>query len=249
VWLRHRGIRSNDAFIVSYPRSGNTWLRLLLCEILTGEVAGFEIINRTIPDIGLHSHAQRLLPNGGRLIKSHEPFRDEYKKAVFLARDVRDVVVSEYYYLMMKQVYRGDLSGFVRQFARNKTNPFCGWADHADSWLDAQEHGRVELIRIKYEELLCDTEQQLARILTFLGFSPDRAAIMRAVENNSVGKVQKKEDAARETVFRNHRPDIRFVRKGKSGGWRDELEPADVRLIQDVMGETLARLGYSPADR
>ena len=47
VALRHRGLLSEDAFIVSYPRSGTTWLRFLLCESIAGEAPAFGEISET----------------------------------------------------------------------------------------------------------------------------------------------------------------------------------------------------------
>ena len=75
VWSRHRGLKDQDVFVASYPRSGSTWLRFLLFETLTKNDAGFDNVNRMLPDVGMHADATPLLPNQGRLIKTHEPFR------------------------------------------------------------------------------------------------------------------------------------------------------------------------------
>src|ERR1700685_382375 len=93
--LRHRDVRPDDTFVASYPRVGSTWLRFLLQETLTGEPSTFPSVNRVLPQIGFHENAYRL-PNGGRLIKTHEAFRPEYQRAIYLTRDPRDVLLSEY---------------------------------------------------------------------------------------------------------------------------------------------------------
>src|SRR6266851_1462404 len=41
IWIRHRGLNSSDVFLASYPKSGSTWLRFQLFEILTSLSAGF----------------------------------------------------------------------------------------------------------------------------------------------------------------------------------------------------------------
>src|SRR5688572_26204499 len=69
-WLRHRRLRSADAFLASYPRSGSTWTRFLLFELLTGTPADFTPVIRTIQYIGDHHDSPALLPGGGRLIKT-----------------------------------------------------------------------------------------------------------------------------------------------------------------------------------
>src|SRR6516165_33686 len=81
VWYRHRGLNPGDVFVASYPRSGSTWLRFLLFETLTKNEAGFDNVNRMLPDVGMHEGATALLANKGRLIKTHEPFRSEYRRA------------------------------------------------------------------------------------------------------------------------------------------------------------------------
>src|SRR5437867_8735637 len=86
TWLRHRSFDPADVFIGSYPRSGSTWLRFVLLEILTGRPSEFPSVNRSIPKVGRHNQALPLLPGGGRLIQTHEPYREEYQKAVYLVR-------------------------------------------------------------------------------------------------------------------------------------------------------------------
>src|SRR5690242_17221396 len=96
IWLRHRGFGPNDVFLASFPRSGNTWLRFVLGEVLTRESVEFENVNRIIPEVGLQGKARAVLPGGGRLIKTHELYRQEYQRAIYVIRDVRDVLLSEF---------------------------------------------------------------------------------------------------------------------------------------------------------
>src|SRR5215831_7110332 len=83
--IRHWGLDPNDAFIASYPRSGNTWLRFVLFDVLvSGQISGFDEVNHIIPEVGLHISGYPLLPGRGRLIKTHEPYQKEYRKAIYL---------------------------------------------------------------------------------------------------------------------------------------------------------------------
>ena len=98
LWLRHRGLRSSDVFLGSYPRSGSTWLRFNLFEILTGRPADFASVNGGMRGPGTHYWGLPLLPGAGRFLSTHEPYRADYRKAVYLVRDIRDVVSSEFLY-------------------------------------------------------------------------------------------------------------------------------------------------------
>jgi len=96
IWLQHRGLDPGDVFLASYPRSGQYWLRFQLIEALTSQSGEFDSVDKLIPKIGAHAGAPALLPGGRRLIQTHETYRKEYKKAIYLVRDVRDVVLSEF---------------------------------------------------------------------------------------------------------------------------------------------------------
>ncbi|MGC1371780.1 MAG: hypothetical protein WA824_06540, partial [Candidatus Sulfotelmatobacter sp.] len=70
----------------------------MLYEILVGQSSSFVNIRQLVPDIGQQDAAQPLLAQDGRLIKTHEPYRPAYKKAIYLVRDARDVALSEFAY-------------------------------------------------------------------------------------------------------------------------------------------------------
>ena len=95
-WLEHRGLADNDVFFASFERSGNTWLRFVLYEVLTNSTAGFLNVNQVLPELATHENAEHVLPNGGRFIKTHHQYRPEYKRAIYLMRDLRDVMLSNW---------------------------------------------------------------------------------------------------------------------------------------------------------
>src|SRR5690349_14565733 len=78
VARRHAGLTRRDAFVASYPRSGNTWLRFVLADLASGAPVGFETVERIVPTVGHHATAPALTAAGGRLIKTHEPHRAAY---------------------------------------------------------------------------------------------------------------------------------------------------------------------------
>ena len=88
AWWEHRGLNDKDVMFASFERSGNTWLRFVLMEILTKDNAGFLNVNQILPEMGTHRESKPVLPNGGRFIKTHEQYRPEYKRAIYLMRDL-----------------------------------------------------------------------------------------------------------------------------------------------------------------
>jgi len=248
VWLRHRGLTPQDVFIASYPRSGSTWLRFLLLELLTRDTAGFESVNRLIPDVGRHRRVPALLPTGGRLVKTHEAYRTVYRRAVYIVRDVRDVILSEFDYENALERISEDFDTFLVLSLESSVNGYGCWQKHVLSWLDSPLALTDSLLVIKFEDLRARTEEVLANVAGFLGVAADRAAIRSAIANNSVQRMREKEDQV--NVFGSHSPGkangdgTRFIRKGSIGGWRARLSQDQVHVIEQHAGIVLARLGY-----
>src|SRR5207253_5494584 len=92
-------IYPDDVFLVSYPRSGNTWTRFLIGNLLSiNEPVNFANIESKIPEIYNNPNRKlRRLPRP-RIIKSHEVFDPRYKKVIYIVRDPRDVAVSYYHW-------------------------------------------------------------------------------------------------------------------------------------------------------
>jgi hypothetical protein len=244
VWARHRNFLPSDAFVGSYPRSGSTWLRFMLLEILSGEASGFSKTNEMLPDVGKHSTGATVLPAGGRLIKTHEPFRPEYKKAIYLARDPRDVALSEFAYQKALGFAGDDFNIYLRRFLRGEVNPFGSWTNHATTWMNAADSGRSEVLLVCFEELKRNSVQELSRIAEFLGVPVPASRICEAVANNSMDRMRQKEKADPQRASAKGK----FIRSGSAGGWRETFTAEQCQLVQQYAGNIMARLGYAAVE-
>ena len=181
---RHRGIEEADRFVASYPRSGSTWLRFLLGELLTGAPVDFQELERVSPSVGLHAQGARLLRGGGRLIKTHESWRPEYRRGVYVVRDVRDVVVSWYRITRTDPDRLAGFDDFVADFATGRSNGYGRWEDHVRAWTDAAaRQPGIEVFH--YEELARDPVAGVAAVSRALGIETDDASIRRALQDNT----------------------------------------------------------------
>jgi hypothetical protein len=260
AWWEHRGLNDKDVLFASFERSGNTWLRFVLMEILTTGDAGFLNVNQILPEMGTHREMKPVLPNGGRLIKTHESYRSEYKRAIYLMRDLRDVMLSNWARdkeMGFSQYFddgRG-MDGYVEAFLQGKVTRFGSWQSHVNSWLDCPLAANGNLMVVRYEDLRKDTENGLAEMLQFLGIAADRDRIRKAVENNSLRAMREKEEKAKNsgatlgkgTLLRKHRvdkEDARFVRSGSVGGWTEKLSDTQIAMVAKYAGEALVRAGY-----
>jgi len=240
IWLRHRGLVASDAFFASYPRSGTTWSRFTLFEILTGREAGFGAVNAAIRGIGRHAYGLSTLPGNGRLIATHEQYRKEYTKAIYLVRDARDVALSEFAYTSALEFFRGDLDDFLQVFLFGKISGFAPWHRHINSWLNSPLAGTSNLLVLRFEDLRENPIDGFSKMAEFLGVNADSDLVRRAVARNSLERMKEKE------LVEPQRASVkdRFVRNGSVQGWRSKLTPAQVELFARTVGPTLARLGY-----
>jgi estrone sulfotransferase len=244
IWLRHRGLDPADVMIASYPRSGNTWCRFLLAEILTDGTAGFDSIDKTVPQVGLHQVALSLLPGGGRLIKTHEKYRKEYAQAIYLVRDVRDVVLSYYdrgKYLGLFNDIAFD--AFLPMFLQGQMNTVGSWSSHVRAWLNSPVAQSGMLI-VRFEDMRQNTEATLVTMLDFLGVPADKFKIRNAITANSVDRMRAKEDRSR-AFPQSCEESGRFVRKGAVGSWQERFTAEQIALVERYAGAELERLGYS----
>lgn len=249
VWYRHRGLSPSDAFVASYPRSGSTWLRFLLLELLArADETGFDSVNQMIPDVGRHAGCLRLLGNGSRLIKTHEAYRSEYQKAVYVVRDVRDVVISEFEYENANERISESFDEFVMLSLEGRVNGYGSWQDHVASWVESPLADNGRLLVVKFEQMKAQTEDTLAGILEFLGVRRDGVAIRQAIANNNLQRMKEKEDRAPQTSAYSRESgngeQKRFIRSGSTGGWRSRLTRAQIQLIERQAGAGLMRMGY-----
>jgi hypothetical protein len=246
--MRHRGLNRNDVFVANYPRSGSTWLRFLLFEILTQQDAEFDNVNRNIPDVGGQRHAMALLPNQGRLIKTEEPFRPDYKRAIYIVRDGRDVALSEYAYDRAQGWIDCSFDDYLKMFVNGNASPYGSWEEHARSWIESPLNARGDLMLVLYPELKQKTEATLTRIAEFLKVQVPAHVIRRAIQHNNLQNMRKKEDRAPQIGFDPRTKSIpeekRFVRSGAVGGWRERLTPAQAEYLQRNLDNMLVRLGF-----
>jgi hypothetical protein len=242
--IHHEG----DVWIVSYPKSGNTWTRFLIANLVAGgEVVDWSNIERRVPDIYItRDPILRKLPRP-RYIKSHDPYRPNYRRVVFIVRDPRDVAVSYYHFVRKAKMLPADatMDEFMQRFLEGRIDPYGSWGENVGSWLGARK-GSADFMIVRYEDLLANAEAELARIAEMLGLPSDEELLRRAVENSRADRMRELEQSQRgqHKLLRQSRPDIPFVRAAKSEQWRTDLPPEAVSKIEEAWGPIMRELGY-----
>ncbi len=244
VWARHLGLDSSDVFLASYPRSGNTLLRFPLAEAISGALCSFENVQRIVPEIGVHVYAHPLLPAGGRLIKTHERYCRKYRRAIYIVRDVRDVLLSSFSReAAMDLLDTQAIDRYIEPFMQGKMSRWGAWQNHIEEWLNSPLAGNGNLLLLRFEDICNDVEAAMSHALTFLGMPADPTVIHRACANNSIEKMRAKEDQSA-TLPKSRVHEGRLIGSGVAQGWRQKLSQQQTGLIERYAGATLACLGY-----
>lgn len=242
-------VAPDDVFLVSYPKSGNTWVRFMLASLLEPErEIDFTSVREVIPGI-YHASARRLASLARpRLLKSHEYFDPRYPKVIYLVRDPRDVCISYFHHRHRQPGKEGTtLEEHVRAFLKGELDRYGRWEENVGSWIGAKRSA-AEMLIVRYEDLKADPIRELERIRDFLGLAADDAAIEASVRRSSFDEMQRLERFQAEvtgsvSAVRIARP---FVRAGRTGGWADELPAACAAMIEEQCEWPMAVLGYEP---
>jgi Sulfotransferase domain len=223
-------VESRSDAVISFPKSGRTWLRVMLDEL--GVRAEY-------------SHA-----GAGHRFAHH--WRDldtsasaNFRRIVFLHRDPCDTVVSGYY-----QVDRrlGGYPGTLSDFIRDPHHGIEKIARYNAMWLQfVASHKNATTLA--YEGMHADCAATLVEVLNFLGYGSIPSELISAVvSNNRFDKMQQRE---RTGFYANkyqgilgaanpHDPHSFKVRKGLVGDYHNEMSDADIAFCN----EALERLGY-----
>jgi hypothetical protein len=241
-------ILPDDIFLVSFPKSGNTWTRFLLANLkYPDQPATFANIHRLIPDPSRTPKRDFDNMRRPRIIKSHECFDPRYPRVVYIVRDPRDVAVSQYHYHRKLRRIGDDspIETFVTRFLAGETCPHGSWGENVSTWLTTRE-GDSRFLLLRYEDMVRDTQRELTKIAEFLGFPAAPEQIATAVERSSASRMRKLERAESDqcSLTQGSRKDLSFVRSASSGGWRNELPAAQVERLESRWGQIMQHLGY-----
>jgi Sulfotransferase domain len=245
VRSRVRGLGPADAVVVSYPKSGSTWLRMVLGMVLSGDELDFESVRRVVPPLGLQRSAPAVLPGGGRLVRSHEPIAHlapTQPQVIYLVRDGREVAASYYHHEVREGRAPASVPAFVEAFLAARLDGYGTWVDHVRG---AQETAGAlaPVIVVRYDALRHDVAAEVGRLCTAIGASVSAATIEAACAANTKERMQDKERSSTFLAARASSSQA-FVRPDDAVGWQELFAgPAAARLGAGL-APGLAAFGY-----
>ena len=219
-------------WIASYPRSGNTFLRIILEKIF--QIPTFSIYRvegQTFRDPSaealedapfLPRKWQRQLSDSPdvrlTLIKTHDWPGDE-RPAIYIVREGRAAIDSYFHYHKKFAFEQPSLTDVIAGGCQ-----FGSWSEHYRRW---QPDRRANTLLLKYEELVSNPDAAIPKLADFLKIKPTEGRLPTFEELNQKFPA--------------------FFRRGQSKDFLKEWSPGQLSLYGQIHGQVARQLGY-PAD-
>jgi hypothetical protein len=246
--------------VAGYPKSGTTWLTLMLADALNcpsgasvPEQDHKEIAtsgeNRPGPYIVRKGHFKLVNNDSGPAVP--RPHKLAWKqitdeKVVLIVRDPRDIVVSHAHYWG-----RTIDQAIDRVLSPGKLG---SWSEYVEGWLNTRwltvNDRKFNYHLVKYEKLVNNTRHETFWICDFsINSSRNLKAVVcrldAAVYRHSFANRRKWIQQHGDTLPRGKEFHLRFMRKGIAGDWVNVLSDEQCRRIVDDCEPTMERLGYN----
>ncbi|MGH0035339.1 MAG: sulfotransferase domain-containing protein [Myxococcota bacterium] len=273
-WLRGREqwkkLRQADCVVVSFGKSGRTWLRVMISRFFQVRdglpehlLIGFDNFHRRRPAVPkiFFTHDNYLEDYTG-----HRDSRSDYRgrKVVLLVRHPGDVAVSQYFQWRFRmKPHKKAINDYpehgeevgVFDFMHANGGGLPKILRFMDLW--AREIAQNDdVLIVRYEDLRSQPEAELARLLEFIGTPGSEEQVAEAVRFASFDNMRKLEEkrtfwlsGGRMKPKDRNNPDSFKVRRGKVGGFRDYLEDSEIERIEKQLEAALDPVWrYTPAE-
>lgn len=269
-------------WLVSYPKSGSTWVRILLSNYLSEAGDGWKwgdpligppshlarhefdevmgVASSDIPRASLDRFRRRWHRlyvkrfSGTTFTKVHESYFSRFDaEPVFPADDGCRVVYLARNPLDLAGSFAHHESTSVARIVARMTDPDAqiphgetffdehlgGWSEHVGDWTG---QSALETLVVRYEDVVADTLGTLKRIIGFGGLEWDARKAGNAIEASRFDTLRRNEEAL---GFKGRPAAAKsFFRRGRPGGWRQELSPDLARRIVADHRVRMEHLGY-----
>ena len=254
-------LQKADIVVVSFGKSGRTWLRVMVSHLFRvmydlpeNAILGFDNfhnLNRSVPKV-FFTHDNYIKDFTGDF-ETKQPFYG--KRVVLLARDPRDVAVSQFFQWKFRikptkvainnYPPMGSDIGLFDFITGDNGGSMAAVTDYLNLW--AREADKVEHFHLlRYEDLRAEPRLELRKLLDFMQVDASDDHVNAAVEYSSYENMKKMESkqqfrlsGGRMMPRDKDNPNSYKVRRAKVGGYRDYVTDEEVVAIDRLLAETL----------
>lgn len=247
-------------WIVSFPKSGSTWVRFMAAHLMFGGDGKLPNVSEVIPDIHEYTGPLEHIRQGAYPAKTHFPKYNipptmRTRSMIHVIRNPLDVVDSAIAYL--KPDTSEDRGEMIEAFCKyGGVEPwrtilnYGSWNEHADSWLGSKHD--FPCLCFRYEDMLLDPYEHVRKLADFLSIEVSESRIKEIAENTSFSSMRAIEDEEVETgksgFFNDEqvveKPDFRFMRQGKSGTYKENLSEQEIARLTEHFRPAMEAYGY-----
>ena len=225
-----------DCWIASFPRSGNTYFRNILYYVYGIESSTWH--NETTYPVDenydkfkfvkTHLRPGQLKPNDTKI------------PAIYIVRDGRDAMVSIAHHRKDLVTPGSDFEeNLLEAIVSEEGSFFGGWSQNAAEWIE-----RADLI-IRFEDLVANPTVVFDRVKQLIPLPKGNWENLPNFKHMKSGKPMYGGTSKLENpTFKPEEFAEKFFRKGKSGGWKEEMSLDVQDLFWNHHGNMMERLGY-----
>ena len=218
-------------WLASYPRSGNTLLRIILNDVFgVGTYSRYDdpidigsspeltdaVGHRSLGGKWKERYAQMAAADEQFFVKTHDLEPGDHP-CIYIVRNGMAAINSHRKYLSDFRDKQYPLEAVIL----GMVSRFSSWGSHLDNW-DPMD--RKKTLLLKYEDLLSASEQAIQKIETFCGLE------RKSAWTNDFSKF--------------HRLNPQFFRKGQAEVTRSEWSPSEISLFYALHGDWMQKLEY-----
>ena len=261
-------LQHGDVFIVTYPKSGTTWMQQIVKLLRNGGQVDDVILDVSIPwlelldcNLGRSLGYNKEMANSRGLLfprafKSHFPYEfvpgglphTTSAKYIYVMRNPKDVCVSQWHHRMMMNVDPNlTWDRHVAECLSTKP-PFGNWFEHTQGWWKHKE--APNLLFIKYEDMKADPYTSVCTVADFIGITDATEELIENVIQHSSFASMKKDATSNHSwmigpdkLF--SKPGSEFIRKGEVGNWKHYFSDEESKRFDDMFIEKLGDSGLT----
>ena len=243
LWSRSIcSLRKRDVIFSFYPKTGSTWVRIILFNLLKARSArtesdfDFDVVNSVMPEFANKSFFNAWqFQESPRMVKTHQPFWRFFggHKIILFIREPRDTMISYLHYANAKKEigFSGDLLDMI-------IHPKMGLDAYFRFYRSWLPHAGLV---IRFEDLSAEPMATIRKLVDFIGIDASDEEIAEALEASSLEKTREAQSRSSGSFKEKFKEGFVFARSGQSGEGKEVFD----QNLEEILEEKRAAYAFT----